>query len=994
MRAEQLTSVTASIVLSLGVGVSLARRPAAVSPGAPTPAAGGLSSSTSAPASAPAAAPEPSAGWVRRSLRPVASPDPDAEPQPRRSRPYRVAATADGTKAYVTLSGKEIAPGSEVAVIDVPGRRELRRVVVGTYPYGIRLHPSGRWVVVTNRYSSFLSVIDAATDQVLSEIPVLPYCEEVELSPDGRTAYLANFWKNQVLVVDLEELDGKLTGRMRSLGFDRAAFADRSAPERVEASLCEACGWRGEPAARCARCGKPAPEKVTGTVVRTRRGSIHAILRARCGSSDCHLYGLGGFTASPDAEDTFRSARAHAFPGAPDASPLLRCATSIRAGGWAEGVDGKHHPGGVVFEKGKDDPDFRRLRDWIASGVEGPGIPVGDKPRDMAVSADGATLYVANTGSLDVSVVDLRGLRETRRIFTRSPVNDIAWAGDRLVFATLGVGSGHPKARDAAREALDPSGPETDLTLKRDFATGKPLPPEEQRPLGPYDDVDGTAQEKFRDISNDLVLLDPSVSDVAAYAATDLWVRYTSDSFESLPGDAKGDVPPELMAVAGAFPEQVAAAGGRLYVTLSGTFQVQEWTRAGDRLAPGRVFETGLKPSGIAAAGRTLVVANHLDESVSFIDLATGASSALSLSRLPEPFPSTDFERGELLVQTAVFSVDQDQSCVHCHFRDASDGKKWSVSQVMGQSRGGEERTGGSREVPDMRGLFHDVPFFVEGTLTMDEPLTMLMEQNPLVDFQGVTPAGDFTGIFAAPEEEARYSVSADAIVVATGRWVAGGARLADLMKRREVHFARLSRRYLGGEYSLRDCQRFIGAYQGEEPRLLANPEDPEDPAIVEGKALFESPRVGCSRCHPPPAFTDKVHAYNANRSFPPLVTAAPRDDAHTLVSADRLDAINGFVRYWDPGDQGRVEEHEGYFVVPSLRGLWARPPRLLHHGRAVSLREVVCTPGHPALRPLASGRWEQGLNERDGVPDTHGATSHLTVWEVECLLRYLRSIE
>ncbi|NUN51005.1 MAG: hypothetical protein HUU15_19540, partial [Candidatus Brocadiae bacterium] len=723
-------------------------------------------------------------------------------------------------------------------------------------------------------------------------------------------------------------------------------------------------------------------------------GGIHGLLRAGCGTAACHLHGLGGFSAGPDAEEAFRSAVAHVFARDPEASPLLRFATDRRAGGWAGGVDGRHHAGGAVFRDPLRDPDYRALRDWIATGTPGPGIDVGDKPRDMAVSADGRTLYVANTGSLDVSVVDLRSMREVRRIFTRSPVNDIAWSGDRLVFATLGVGSGHPKARHPGRESLDPAGAETEFTLFRDPATGRPLPLEEQAPLGPYDDVDGTAQEKFRDITNDIVLLDPSVDDVASYRESPLWVRYTSDTFESLPGDKKGDVPPALMKVVGAFPEQIAVDGDRLYVSMSGTFQVQEWTRDGHRLLPGRVFPTGFKPAGIAVAGRTLVVANHLAESVTFIDLETGGTSDLLLSRLPEPFPSTDFERGEFFVQTSIFSVDQDQSCVHCHFRDASDGKKWSVSQVMGQSRSGEERTGGSREVPDMRGLFHDVPFFLEGTLSMDEPLTMIMEQNPLVDFQGVTPTGDYRGIVATPEEERLYARSADAIVLATGRWASGDVRLADLMKRRELHFARISGQYWGRPATLRDCQKFVGAYQGAEPRLLANPEDPDDPEVRVGKRIFEDARTGCAQCHPAPGFTDKRHPHNGNRSFPPLVSAAPRDNVHTLVSADRLDAINGYVRAWDPDDAGRVEEHEGFFVAPSLRGLWARPPRFLHHGRAVSLREVVCTPGHAALRPRRDGTYEEGLNERDGIPDTHGVTSHLTVWEIECLLRFLRSIE
>ncbi|MEK7468677.1 MAG: hypothetical protein AAB074_14800 [Planctomycetota bacterium] len=976
MNRDRLFVVFAILSLGVGITVSLARAGRAADSSV-LPTANSIADS-----------------WKRRSLRPVPNPDPNAKPQPHRCRPYRVAASADGERAWVTLSGKEIWPGSEVAVLDVPGRREVGRVAVGSYPYAIRMHPAGKWVVVTNRYSNFLSVIDAVTNKVTSEIPVPFYCEELEFSPDGRLACLSNFWNNQVLVVDLQEMDGCLKGRMRELGFDRAAFRGEEAAGTIRESVCEACGWRGEPALKCARCGAPAPRIVERPRAVSRPGGVYSALRAGCGTAGCHLYGLGGFTAGPDPAETFRSAVAHAFPDAPEASPLLRCTTSLRDGGWADGIDGRHHPGGVAFADPAHNPDYALIRDWIASGTEGPGISVGDKPRDMAFSADGRFLFVANTGSLDVSVIDLSTLRETRRIFTRSPVNDIAWAGDRLVFATLGVGSGHPKARNPARESLDRTGAETEFSLKRDFATGKPLPLENQDPLGPYDDVDGTAQEKFRDITNDVVLLDPSVSDVAAYAATDAWVRYTSDTFEALPGDKRGDVPPELMKVAGAFPEQIATAADRVYVTMSGTFQVQEWSREGNRLVPGRVFDTGFKPSGIAAAGRTLVVANHLQESVTFIDLESGAASSLSLSQILEPFPATDFERGEFFVQTSIFSVDQDQSCVHCHFRDTSDGKKWSVSQTMGQSRDGNERAGGSREVPDMRGLFHDVPFFVEGTLTMDEPLTMIMEQNPLVDFQGRTPVGDFTGIVATPDEEKKYSKSADAIVVATGKWSSPDVKLADLMKRREIHFARISEKYWGSAYGLRDCQKFVGAYQGEEPRLLANPEASEDPMVVQGKAIFEDARVGCAQCHPAPAFTDKKHPNNMNRSFPPLVTPAPRDNVHTLVSADRLDAINGFVRAWDAEDKGRVEEREGFFVAPSLRGLWARPPRLLHHGRAVSLREVVCTPGHAALKPLPYGRHEQGLNERDGVPDTHGVTSHLMVWEIECLVRYLRSIE
>ncbi|RKZ87223.1 MAG: hypothetical protein DRR19_13930 [Candidatus Parabeggiatoa sp. nov. 1] len=910
--------------------------------------------------------------WVRRSLSPVPNPDPEAKAPLSRLRPYRVVTNKDGTKAYVSLIGKEIAPANQIVVIDVANQKEIKRIEVGSSPYGIALHPEGRWLLVTNRFSNFLSIIDTMSDKVVGDIQVPFYAEDLAFAPDGQRVFVSNFWKNQVIVVELDSMNGQLKGHMRQLGFNRDEFFGVANQKEEQG------------------------RKTAG---------VNAILRSRCGNSGCHLYSNGGFVAGPDKDENLRSAIAHAISYAPDESALLRATLSVKFGGWADRVNGSHHAGGVVFEN-PDDPDFKRLRDWIASGHEGPGIPVGDKPRDMVVSPDGKTLYVANTGSLDLSVIDLTTLRETRRIFTRSPVNDIEWFAGKLVLATLGVGSGHPKAPHPGHESLDPNHPEAEFTLFRDVTTGKPRPLDQQKPLGPYDEVDGTAQEKFRDITHDVVILDPLTNNVAAYTANEQFTRYTSDSFEALPGDIKGDVPPALMKVVGAFPEQMARQQDRVYITMSGTFEVQEWqirpaNEPAKRMVPGRVFETGFKPTGIAIAGNTLIVADHLADSISFINIDNRKRAELKLDPDTAPFPANDFERGEFFVQTSVYSVDQDESCVYCHYRDTSDGQRWSVSQVMGQNRAGEEKAGGSREVPDIRNLFFEVPFFLEGTLSMDEALTMMMEQNPLIDFKGNSPAGDFSHIFALPDETKKFSKSADTIVVATGKGLSEpGLRVIDLVKRREVFFQQISQKYLGKPYGFRDLQNFIGAFQGGEPRLLPNPVPKDDPMVVQGRAIFASPKVGCAGCHPAPGFTDKINIYNENKAFQPLVSPGQRDNVHTLVSADRLDHINAFVRYWDQKDNGRIEAHEGFFVAPSLRGLWARPPRFLHHGHAITLREVLGTPDHLALRPLKfphvdrPEQKERGLNELNGLIDTHGTTSHLSIWEIESLRRFVLSIE
>lgn len=607
MTRDSALILICALVLSLGIGVSLYRQ----------------SSAAANPATVVKEAIETVDPWRPRSLLPVANLDSTAIPQPARSRPFRVVTTSGGRKAYVTLAGTEISPGDEVVVIDVAERAEISRIRVGSQPYGLAMHPSGNWIVVANRFSNFLSVIDVAKDRAVGQIPIDFYSEDLVFSADGHIAYVSNFFLNQVLVVDLLIEDDTLTGRQRRLGFDREAFIVDDDSQTVGAS-----------------------------------GEIYAMLRLRCGTSGCHMYPASGYVAGPNIEKSYASAVAHAFPRDPDASPLLRAVTSVEHGGWADSTKGHHHPGGVVFSDPANDADYRALREWIKEGRAGPGIAVGDKPRDLLLSSDGRTLYVANTGSLDISVIDTAALEETRRIATRSPVNDLVWAEDKLVLATLGVGSGHPKAHNTGRESTDRNHPDAEFTLFRDPLSGspKPLPLKQQQPLGPYDDVDGTAQEKFRDITNDVVLLDSSTASVSAYRATENFTRYTSDSFEALSGDKKGDVPPELMKVVGSFPEQIVRVADRLYITMSGSFQVQEWQIDLEapplhRLVPRRVFDTGLKPVGIAAAGKdTLVVADHLSESVSFIDLASGESQRLSLSRLAEPFPATDFERGEFFV--------------------------------------------------------------------------------------------------------------------------------------------------------------------------------------------------------------------------------------------------------------------------------------------------------------------------------------------------------
>jgi len=102
--------------------------------------------------------------------------------------------------------------------------------------------------------------------------------------------------------------------------------------------------------------------------------------------------------------------------------------------------------------------------------------------------------------------------------------------------------------------------------------------------------------------------------------------------------------------------------------------------------------------------------------------------------------------------------------------------------------------------------------------------------------------------------------------------------------------------------------------------------------AAQRGKKLFDSPEVGCSRCHTPPLFTDcKPHSVGT----------------------------------------GKFDETRDEFYTPTLIEAWRTAP-YLHDGSAATLREAVT------------------IHNRDG---RRGSTTQLAPDQIEDLVAYLRAI-
>jgi cytochrome c peroxidase len=117
--------------------------------------------------------------------------------------------------------------------------------------------------------------------------------------------------------------------------------------------------------------------------------------------------------------------------------------------------------------------------------------------------------------------------------------------------------------------------------------------------------------------------------------------------------------------------------------------------------------------------------------------------------------------------------------------------------------------------------------------------------------------------------------------------------------------------------------------------------------AAWRGKAIFESPALGCTTCHTGPRLTDSRWLAPAQ----PLL--------HDVGTAG-------------PGSGKRLGHTLAGFDTPTLVGLWSSAP-YLHDGSAETLQTVLTT---------------------RNAGDRHGTTSHLLPHQIEDLVAYLLSLD
>jgi YVTN family beta-propeller protein len=118
-------------------------------------------------------------------------------PIPVGSNPEWVAVAPDGKHAYVANFGS-----NNVSVIDTATNTVVTTVPVGSKPNGVAVAPDGKHAYVANFGSNNVSVIATATNTVVTTVPVGSTPNGVAVTPDGKYAFVTNFNSNNVSVID------------------------------------------------------------------------------------------------------------------------------------------------------------------------------------------------------------------------------------------------------------------------------------------------------------------------------------------------------------------------------------------------------------------------------------------------------------------------------------------------------------------------------------------------------------------------------------------------------------------------------------------------------------------------------------------------------------------------------------------------------------------------------------------------------------------------
>lgn len=589
-------------------------------------------------------------------------------------------------------------------------------------------------------------------------------------------------------------------------------------------------------------------------------------------------------------------------------------------------------------------------------------------PRDLDISADGNTLYVANTVGHTVAVINIAS--DANTLVRTMPVGGLAT--DVKVAGRWGIVSGHDTSNVM-------NGPETGHglpTVQNGVAirnTGAPLG---YQPLM----TDATKATTFDDLGSTLSVFDTATNQFV-YRYVDIG---RDQSMLVTPGQTVdlGDHEAASKIIRGSGPEQLWVRGNFLFVAQMHSDKVEVFSINQSPSAPSGIltqcgfeFTGGITPQGITVSpdGQTVYVANMQTEDVSFLHVGTncaltrqGVATVGVTDQTPDPSGggggggpgpgsvltqsggggghgqhlfATDEEVGLRWFFTESYSDDGQKSCGHCHWQSRHDGSQWNV---------GANAIGGVKGVPQNKDLSDNWPEWFEG---LNNNMTAYASacNGELVNAEKVTtlfPQANLVDRFAAREQYVQNQTAANSTAIGRSD-LSGDAR--------SIGYAKMAFDQI--------------LWTQNETRRLPNPRAQfptasEASQIARGRQLFSTEvgagGAGCSSCH---HNGDQTVNGVPNDTFQDYNIHEPGVISETTVDGDgpfqRLNADYFFIQGGQPQDEGSRQNISSR-NTRHLRSFWDGVPRYLHHGFAHTVREVLLPPDSPLLLP-----GERGFNFR-----------------------------
>jgi len=272
-----------------------------------------------------------------------------------------------------------------------------------------------------------------------------------------------------------------------------------------------------------------------------------------------------------------------------------------------------------------------RLKDQVRVFKVDPGpffteiaeVPTGSNelertnPRDLDLSADGKTLYVANTFGHTIAAINVNN--DANSLIKTLPLGGLAT--DVKIAGRWGIVSGQETNTKL-------NGPESGHGLPTKNANGVVIKNSGQ-PLG-YTPVmtDGTKATTFDDIGSELNVFDTS-NNLFVYRyvdeGRDISQLVTPGQYVDLQEHAAAQ-----KIIKGSGPEQMAIKGNLLFVTMTNSERVQAFRIDVNATDPSRILTPlsieltgGISPQGVEVSpdGQTVYVANMQTEDVSFLSI-------------------------------------------------------------------------------------------------------------------------------------------------------------------------------------------------------------------------------------------------------------------------------------------------------------------------------------------------------------------------------------